>query len=140
MIGLLVALLEHTLVGGCLVSIILFFVSAAALLRLLPALVAAGMQALRVLMLVSLHLYRRLLTELAPLVESLAGIDILQGLPRIGATSGLSLCLGLAPLWVLHLPLTIWTGGLLVLHGAVIGLVWGELEEPGDLHLGGRIR
>jgi len=130
MIGLLVRLSNQILVGACCSSLIAVFFSAAALLRLLPALLAAIRLGLRGICILSFRFYSLVLTWLAPFVQQRTGVDVLTGLPRIGATLVLSLALGLLFLAITRLPIAVWSVGLLILHGLVVGLAWDELEDP----------
>lgn len=94
---------------------------------------------LRRLLRTSYHLYAAVLKWLAPYVEALLGIDILQGFPRIFSTVALSLGIGFCFLSILHLHLGLWTGSLLVLHGLFVGRQWQGIEAPKDFQMGVRL-
>ena len=140
MVNLLVGLSNQLLLGACCFSIILVFLSLAALLRLLPVLLNAIRLGLRAILILSYRLYALVLTRVAPRVEEQLGIDILTGIPRLVATVLLSLVLGLSFVALSHLPLTGWIWVLLVFHGLAVGLAWDEIAQPGGLQLGGRVQ
>jgi hypothetical protein len=140
MIALLIRLSNQILIGACCLSIIALVLAVVALLRLLPALLAAIRLGLRGICILSFRLYSLVLTWLAPFVQQRIGVDVLTGLPRIGATLILSLALGLLFLAITRLPIAVWSMGLLILHGLVVGLAWDELEDPGGLRLGVKVQ
>ena len=140
MVNLLVGLSNQFLLAACCVSIILVFLSLAALLRLLPVLLNAIRLGLRAILILSYRLYALVLTRVAPEVEERLGFDILTGIPRLVATVLLSLVSGLLFVTITHLPLTAWIWVLLVLHGLAVGLAWDEIAQPGGLQLGGRVQ
>jgi hypothetical protein len=124
----------------CLFSLAQCFIAFALLLRFLPATAKFARVCLRGMVILSFRLYRLVLTPLAPFIQHYTGLDILSGLARVVATTLLSLGQGLVLLVVLHGPMALWSIGLFIVHGLVIGLAWDELEQPGDLQMGAHIQ
>jgi len=124
----------------CLFSLAQCFIALALLLRFLPATAKFARFCLRGLLILSFRWYRLLLTQIAPFLKRLVGIDILAGIARVGATILLSLLQGFVLLFLLHWPIAVWNVGLFVLHGLLVGLAWDEMEHPGDLQMGAHIQ
>src|SRR5688572_6678241 len=107
---------ERALVGACIFGLVQFFLSLAALFRLLPLLLRAFRLGLRALLILSFRLYYLILGRLAPMVGRQLGIDILAGIPRVVASVLLSLLFGCLLLLVVGATVTGWGIGLLFLH------------------------
>ncbi len=137
---LLLRLFDRVLVGTCLVSLSLVFLSLAALLRLLPRLLHLIGRCLRGLLILSFRLYRLLLTRIAPPLQRRLRVDILDGPARLIASVVLSLALGALVLVLSRFRVTAWSIVLWLLHGLFVGLAWDEIEEPGGLRLGAKIQ
>ena len=138
MFELLTRLFNQALIAACCLSLVLVFVSLAGVLRLLPALLPYVRVALRLLLVLSIRFYTFALGRLAPLVEQYLGVNILAGLPRVVASTILSLSIGLTFCVLTQSPVTIWNLGLFLIHGLVVGFVWDGIEEPDELLLGVR--
>lgn len=128
------------LVGTCLASMILVFLSIAALLRLLPQFLKLIRLGLRGFLILSFRFYHLLLTRIAPVIQQCLNINVLTVHLRVVASLLLSLILGLVFLFLTSLPVTGWSVGLSVLHGLSVGLAWDEIEKPGGLQLGVKIQ
>jgi hypothetical protein len=139
-IGVVGSLLTQLLVGACLLSPIVFFLSLAAFLHLLPAFVRFCHWCVRATLILSYRLYALILGWLAPVIRRVTGIDPRVGWPRLGATLLLSAAIGIAILLVTHLPFNGWSATVIVIHGLAVGLAWDEIASPGGLQLGERIQ
>lgn len=140
MLVILLRIFEHALIGACLSSLSLFFFSLVALLRLLPGLLRFIHVCLRSILILSYRLYRLVLMWLDRHVQHRLGLTILSGYLRVIACLVLSLLLGALILLVTDLPFPGWIVGLSVIHGLIVGLAWDELEDPGGLQLGVKMR
>lgn len=138
--GLLWRILSNFLVYTCFGSLIFVFMSLGGLLRLLPRLLRLLFSLLRALLILSFRLYALLISQLSPLFEHLFHVSLRQGLGRLLACLTFSLVLGLIGLWLFGLPIAWWHIGLLLLHGVTVSLVWEEIQKPGSLQLGERIK
>ena len=94
---------------------------------------------LRRLLRFSYNLYSSLLNWINPYVVESLGINILEGYPRIIATTLLSFGIGYAILSVLHIRLRFWLVAIFVLHGLFVGKQWGQIISPEDFQMGARI-
>ena len=94
---------------------------------------------LRRLLRFSYNLYSSLLNWINPYVVESLGINILEGYPRIIATTLLSFGIGYAILSVLHIRLRFWLVAIFVLHGLFVGKQWGQIIAPEDFQMGARI-
>ena len=138
MLGVLVGLLEHTLVGLCLASLSLVLFSLAILLRQTPRLASFLRQCLRWLLILSYRFYRLILVQVNQSAGHYLGIDLFSGFARILACLVLSLILGALILMLTNLPLA-WAAGLSILHGLAVGLAWDDIERPAGFQLGARV-
>ena len=94
---------------------------------------------LRRLLKTSYHLYASLLNWINPYAMRSLGVDILEGFPRILATTSLSLGIGYTILSVLHIRLGFWLVAIFVIHGFFIGKEWDQILAPKDFQMGARI-
>ena len=94
---------------------------------------------LRRILRTSYHLYSSLLKWINPYVVESLGINILEGYPRIIATTLLSFGIGYAILSVLHIRLRFWLVAIFVLHGLFVGKQWGQIIASEDFQMGARI-
>lgn len=136
MLDLLGHLFNQMLLAACCLSLVLVFLSIAGLLRLLPALMPYFRLLLRVFLILSVRLYRVILTNVAPVVAGYLNVDVLSLYPRIIASALLSLVFGLVLIALTQAPVTIWNAGVFILHGVVVGFVWDGFQDPDDLLLG----
>ena len=139
MLGILVHLVESTLVGVCLTAFSLVLFSLAALLRLLPSLAAFCRLCLRAFLVISYHLYRLILRRANPFVQSYAGIDLLSGHFRITSCLLLSIFGGLLVTLLSGFSYR-WCLGVALTHGLLLGLAWDEFENPDGLQLGAKVK
>ena len=138
MLGALIGLFEHTLVGICLASLSLVLFSFAILLRQTPRLVGFLRQCLRWLLILSYRFYQLILMFVSQVVEPHLGIDIFSGFARILACLTLSLIFGSLIVMVTDFPLA-WASGLAIFHGLAVGLAWDDIEKPNGFQLGARL-
>lgn len=136
MLALVFRLFEHMLIGVCLTSLSMVFVSLTALLRLLPRSLPLIRRGLRGFLVLSFRFYRLLFTHLAPTIQRWLDIDILRGYSRVAAAVVASLVLGLSLICLTNLPINGWGVGLALLHGLTVGSAWDEIESPRGLQLG----
>jgi hypothetical protein len=133
MLAIAFRLFGEVFVWACLASLAVLFFSLAIWLRLLPHL-------LRGVLILSFRLYSFLLVPIAEPMRADIGVDILDGFWRVICCLLLSGSFGLLLLVVLGLPITVWSVGLCLLHGLVVGLAWDEIQQPGGLQLGTKIK
>jgi hypothetical protein len=134
--GWLTRLFFPALLAVCFGVPFVLLLSVAAVLRLLPPLLAAARQASRWLLILSFRFYFLILSALSGPCRRYLRVNPLVGLARLCATVLLSLAIGTSGLWLADLPVTVWTIGALGVHGLLVGLIWDEALEPGGLRLG----
>jgi hypothetical protein len=123
----------------CLIAPLVFLVSLAAFVRLLPQLLTLARPAWRMFLMGSFRLYHMALSALSPWCKRQLGLDLLTGLPRLVAMTLMSVVLGALVILAQGWSLSAWTLGPFVLHGLTIGLIWNDLLDPSGLRLGGRV-
>jgi len=128
------------ILGTCLFSVAWLLLSLGIIIRLLPRLFKLVRHLIRGILIVSYRLYAMILSPVAPVLEQRLGINILAGFSRVIATSFLSLLFGLPLVWLATGSVLGFASMLLIIHGLVVGVVWKEIEEPGDLQLGAKIK
>ena len=136
MIAILSRLIGNLLVGTCFLSNILFFLSLAATLRLLPKLLGFLFRVLRWFMILSYRFYAFILDRCAEPVYRLFEIDLHAGLVRSMITMLLSTSVGLSIHLLTDLPWSEWIIAVSALHGVLVGLIWEKFLDPGGLMLG----
>jgi len=124
------------IIGVCAFSVLQGAIGLAAVLRLLPALLSLARYLTRLSFVASFRLYRLLFALVAPLVKRSSGIDLLTGIPRLVATVALSTSLWLTALLLLQASLSVWIFVPAILHGLIVGLLWDDLAQPGELQMG----
>lgn len=134
--GLLAQLLISTMVF----SLNMFFLALAGLLQLLPTAIPLVGRVLWALLVLSCRLYVLVLVRLAPLVRARTGVDLTDGLWRVGATLTLSLLVGTFFLFLLAWPVNGVLATLFILHGLFVGLAWEEIQDHGGLQLGVKLQ
>ena len=115
-------------------------ISVAGLLRLLPVLLPVLARLAWGAVLLSFRLYHLLLRRAAPVIKNRWGINILDSLWRVVATTLLSLVLGLTIFLFVSFPVNPWTILLLLGHGLFVGLTWNEISQGEELTTGVRIQ
>ena len=136
MIAILSRLIGNLLVGTCFLSVIVFFLSLAATLRLLPKLLGFLCRLLRWFMILSYRLYAFILDRSAEPAYRLFEIDLHAGFVRSMITMLLSTSVGLSIHLLTDLPWSEWIIAVFALHGVLVGLVWDRFTDPGGLMLG----
>lgn len=139
MIGIISRLFGNLIIASCIFSLILFMLSMAIVLRLLPKLFPLIRKGLGGFFILSYRLYAMILARLAPYIFHHLGSDILTGLPRVIACILISMILGLTLFWITNLVASTWIMILMCLHGLIIGLAWDEIAIPGGFQMGARI-
>lgn len=129
-------MIANLLTASCLFSLNMIILVLAGLLRMLPSFLKFLRQMTGVALNLSIRFYNLLLTRFAPIMGQHLGIDILKGLGRIGATTTLSLILGLIITLLFQLPLSLVTLGLAIGHGLMVGLAWDGIISVKELNLG----
>jgi hypothetical protein len=130
-------MLGNFLATTIIVSLNLLIVTLTGALRLFPSFMKSARFLLTKFISLSCQFYHMILNRISPILQKRWGIDIQSGLLRIASTNLLSLALGLLIFSIFGFPITIISVGLCLLHGLVVGLVWGEDEQPADqFHLG----
>jgi hypothetical protein len=140
MLGMLLGMLEHALVGTCLASLSLVLFSLAGLLRFFPHLLSFLMRCLRGVLILSFRLYHLVLTYLEPWLRGSLGIEVLSGHSRLIACVLLSLTICALILILADFHWSVWIFLISLFHGLSIGLAWDEIEKPGGLQLGVKIQ
>jgi hypothetical protein len=136
MIAIASRLIGNLVVGTCFFSSIVFFLSLAASLRLLPKLLGFLIRVLRWFMILSYRLYSFILEKCAEPADRLFEIDLCTGLVRLMSTTLLSTSIGLSVHLLTDLPWSEWIIAVFSLHGVLVGLLWDKLLDPGGLMLG----
>ena len=111
-------------------TIDVFLLAMAGALRLFPSFLKTARALLREFMGFSFKLYRTILGEVAPFLKDGLGLDILSGTLRVCASVILSLVMGLFLLILLGFSITPFSFCLCVIHGLVVGIVWGKVDQP----------
>lgn len=137
--GILASLFGTVVVATTVFTINLFFMGIAGVLRLIPQLAPILGRFVWGVLVFSCRLYYLLLTRLAPVIERHAGIKILTGLWRLGATLSMSLALGIVILVVSGIGISFWTIIPFILHGLFVDFAWDEIPGLSDLQMGVRI-
>ncbi len=127
------------ILGTCLITLNLVFVALAALMGWLPAILSFLSRLLRTTLVWSYHIYRQVLTWIDPLSEDWFGTKLSVGFPRMVACLALSLLIVSLLFALTPLDFSWWSLGLAGLHGLALGYLWGDVLEPGGLHLGSRL-
>lgn len=139
MLGHFTGLLGSLIVGLLLALLVLLLLSLTAALRLLPRLASWAQRGLRCFMLISIRLYGAVLAAAAPYARQHWHIELLMPPWRILACISVSLAAGLLVLAGLRLPIAVWSLGLLILHGLLVGLEVDGRDRPesdDDLSMG----
>ncbi len=126
----------YLIIGVCAFSVLQFVVGVAALFRFLPALLSLARYLTRLLFVCSFRLYRQILKWVAPLLRRQFNIDVLDGWARLAATVLLSLVFVLGALLLLQISVSVWSIVPTALHGLIVGLLWDDLVQPGELQMG----
>ena len=87
-------------------------------------------------MILSYRLYAFILEQLAEPVFRLFEIDLYAVFTRLMITLLLSTSVGLSIHLLTDLSWSVWIIAAFSLHGALIGLIWNRLLDPGGLMLG----
>ncbi len=126
--------------GTCLITVNLIFVLIAALVGWLPAIAGFLQRTFRGSLVLSYRLFKYLLSSADPFAEQYLGLRLSSGTPRILATVVLSLLFMGVILLLTPLDFSVWLLGFAVVHGLLVGFLWGDVLEPGSLHLGSRLQ
>ena len=137
--GILFDAFEYMFAGGCLLAMNFVFMFLFGLLRNLPAILSAARQTVRELLVLTYRLYKPLILRLQPAAQRYLGIQIGRAPVRLGATAIISLLvlltLDLLFGWTVSLFLAI----VAAVHGALVGLLWDDLEQSDGLRTGERM-
>ncbi len=106
------------------------------LARFLPSLLNLLRYLTRLSLVCSFRLYRLILAALNPYAQRYCKLDLLAGRVRLVASIILSLVVALTVLLVLQISLNAWTVTPAVIHGLLVGLLWDDLSQPGQLQMG----
>ena len=128
--------LGNVLVGICLASLSLLFMSIASLLRLTPRFLRFIRLCLRGFLVLSVRLYAFLFSILDPIIQQLLHADILADPCRMVACLLSSLLIGLLLVLLSISPVSPWIILPCLVHGVAVDLAWGEFEQPGGVQMG----
>jgi hypothetical protein len=134
--GILLDAFEYMFAGGCLLAMNFVFMFLFGLLRNLPAILRAGREVLREILILTYRLYRPLIARAQPVTHRHLGIDIGRPPMRVIAAAFLSLLIMLGFDLVLRWPVSVFWSVLAVLHGSAVGLIWDGLEQADGLRMG----
>jgi hypothetical protein len=126
----------YLVIGVCAFSCLQSAIAVVALFRFLPSLLSLLRYLVRLLFVCSFRLYRLILTWIAPLARRYLNLNVLDGVPRLIASSLLSITFSCLGLWLLSIDIAWWNMTLTVLHGLIVGLLWEDISHPGDLQMG----
>ncbi len=137
--GLILTVIEYSVVGTCLLSLGFLILGLFGLFRNLPAISNFVRRILGWLMVITLRLYKPILTYLRPLGLQYAGVDLLQIPARLAATMILSLALLLFIHFMTGWHISTFSIGLSILHGFSIGLVWDSIDKSEGIQIGEKL-
>lgn len=133
-------MLANILISAFFISVDLFLLAIAGLVRLFPSLLKFTRMLLREFMGLSFKLYKLILGRVAPILQNRWGVNILVGALRVISTVIMSLILGVLILWIFGFSITVFSLALCFLHGLVVGLVWGSVDHtPEGFHMGANV-
>ena len=127
-----------TLLGMFCFSLAFLLMTLASLLPFVPVGLRFVQHSLRAMLILSFRFYDLILPRLNRWTMNW-GIDLLKGLPRIAATTSLSLTIGCVIAIFTPLPISGLILFLCITHGLFVGLTWDEIQKPGGFRLGVRI-
>ena len=139
MFAALLRLFGFSLIGISLFVLSLVFIFLALLIRFLPRSFPFIRQGLRIFLILSYRFYKLSLIRIAPSIDRVCGLDILDGHWKLIVCTLLSLIFGLSIHLVTRTHVNVLLMGLAGLHGLSVALIWDELENPAGIHLGERI-
>jgi hypothetical protein len=134
--GVLLDAFEYMFAGGCLLAMNFVFMFLFGLLRNLPAILRAGREVLREILILTYRLYRPVITNAQPVTQRHLGIDIGRPPMRVIAAAFLSLLIMLGFDLILRWRVSAFWSVLAVLHGSAVGLIWDGLERADGLRMG----
>src|SRR5574340_813034 len=135
-LGILFDAIEYMFAGGCLLAMNFVFMFLFGLLRNLPAILRAGREVLREILILTYRLYRPVITNAQPVTQRRLGIDIGRPPVRVIAAGFLSLLIMLGLDLILRWRVSVFWSVLAVLHGSAVGLIWDGLERADGLRMG----
>jgi hypothetical protein len=129
-------MLGNIITAGFLFTLNMLVLTFAGIVRMLPAFFRAMRQVLRLVLLLSVRLYRLIFAHIAPFLWRFLHINITTGLAKVMADILLSLLFGLLLLVIIPLPITWITLGICGVHGLLVGLAGEETASRDNLNLG----
>ena len=139
MLTLISRIVGSLVIGVCLSSYTMIFLTLIFSIRNLPRAFSGIQRLLRRFLRFSFQIYAFLLRRLRPLFYDLAGIDITTTIPRTIFTTLLSLVIGVGILLLLNFPIPIWLIAMFTIHGLFVGLAWKEIVTPGEFQFGAQV-
>ena len=122
------------------VSLNIFFLFLTGLLRAFPSLMKYARILLREFLKLSIQLFRMILDQVVPFIFNRFGVDIRVGLWLLTFTVLLSLLLGSLIILIFGFSFSVWSLGICVLHGLLVGRVLGTPDQPSEeFHLGDNV-
>jgi hypothetical protein len=134
--GILSDALEDMFARGCLLAMNFVFMFLFGLLRNLPAILRAGREVLREILILTYQLYGPVIAIAQPVAHRHLGIDIGRPPMRVIAAGILSVLIMLGFDLILRWRVTVFWSALAVLHGSAVGLIWDGLEQADGLRMG----
>ena len=129
-------MLAFLIIGTCAFFVLQLAIAAAAVARFLPTLFNLLRYLTRLMLVCSFRLYRLVLRWLVPPLAHYFKVDLLNGWARLVAAVAISMSLGMTIVSLAHWNLTTWSLGPFALHGLIVGLLWDDLSQPGELQMG----
>ena len=139
-ISILLDAFEYMFASGCLLAMNFVLMALFGVLRNLPTIMKAAREAVRELLILTYRAYRPLICRLQPIAYQNLGIELGRTALRVVATSIFSLVLLLAFDLVVGWRISILLSVLAIVHGATVGLLWDELDQPNGFRTGERIQ
>ena len=138
--GILLDAFEYMFAGGCLLAMNFVWMFLFGLLRNLPALLKAAREALGELLILTYRAYKPVVAHLQPVTQRYLGRRIGTTAVRVLCSSAISLFVLLAIDLLLRWRVSVFFSALAVLHGAIVGFLWDELDQGAEFRTGERIQ
>jgi len=138
--GILFDAFEYMFAGGCLLAMNFVWMFLFGLLRNLPALLKAAREGLREFLILTYRAYKPIVAHLQPVTQRYLGIQIGGAPARVLCTAALSLLVLLVIDLLLRWRVSVFFSALAILHGAIVGFLWDELDQGAEFRTGERIQ
>jgi hypothetical protein len=137
--GIFFGVFEYMFTTGCVLGMNFIFIFLFGLIRNLPGILRVARSALREIIILSYRAYKPVIVHLPSVVQRYCWVEI-RNTPRpIAATILISILLLLFLDWLFGWNVSLFFIVLAILHGAIVGFLWDELDQGDDLRTGEKI-